>query len=841
MHYVPMPLHNLTIAKEVTGKASDPNREFDFTLHLYWNEVPFSANAAQMECSRMAQTEEGTYAFSLKDQESITLKLPEQVRYSIEEADMSNLGYTASWNGTPGRSTPVKLLQNDCTETCTNHKDTWTVNFLLKEPDAEDYTLLDSVEVPADTSVQSYLPDNRLIPPLENRTSPVVKDGKVWILENKWFMDPDLKVQTDFDNDLILENNECFYAAYVPAATHTLSISKKVTGSGAEKNRDFKFDLYLSYDNTPFVLDEDTMKKAGIERSSVDGFYHFTLKHGQSTGDLTLPEGIFCQIYGNNYAKDGYSTHWNVNGQDAGDSEALQNFRLMQDTAVECVNHKDDWTIFFKLKKPDGTDFETLKRVEVPADTSTLQTLQPSVPSLSDQEKKVVVDGVGYEIEGWFSDPELRHPIQIEGNQKLYNEETFYAAYEPVPTVRFDIGKCEFGQAALRNRNYRFEMSLEWNGQPLDLSESAIEKSGLVQTDHGKYSFFLKDGDRVSALRLPQGTKVHLEEEDLSSYGFKTSWTITQGNSKTESDTNFIQISALDQAAEACCNNDKESFDIIFKLRRYGDTEFKHLKTVQVPADTSTLQTLLNEKKIPDLPDQTWPEKTVFNGTAWQLKCWSSSTMMNDQVDFNQDTPLRNQEVFYAAYEPVETHFLDIDKTVTGKSAKSDEQFDFTLKVFWNDEPFVLSKDQLIAAGLSEKQPGVYTFVLKNGQNLKPILLPEGTSFTVEENDYSKEGYQTSVKSGNSETKGRTIMDTLNQDEEIHFINTRISSAHTDHRSSPVSKTDGGRRNSPSSAGSSTHTGLKENPFLSGLLLAGSAAGLGALLMDSRKKNKKKK
>lgn len=144
----------------------------------------------------------------------------------------------------------------------------------------------------------------------------------------------------------------------------------------------------------------------------------------------------------------------------------------------------------------------------------------------------------------------------------------------------------------------------------------------------------------------------------------------------------------------------------------------------------------------------------------------------------------------------------------------------------------------MTAAGLSQKQPGVYTFVLKNGQNLKPILLPEGTSFTVEEDDYSKEGYQTSVKNGTSETKDRTFADTLEEDEEIHFINSRSQTPSASNHGQSEGNRAGNRASV--SAGSATHTGRIENPFLSGLLLAGSAAGMSGLLIGSSKKNKKK-
>ena len=121
---------------------------------------------------------------------------------------------------------------------------------------------------------------------------------------------------------------------------------------------------------------------------------------------------------------------------------------------------------------------------------------------------------------------------------------------------------------------------------------------------------------------------------------------------------------------------------------------------------------------------------------------------------------------------------LSVSKTVKGNASDKNKDFNFTVTL----------SDRSIAGtyGDMEFKDGVASFTLSDGESKTAINLPSGISYTVEEDDYSNEGYSTS-KTGDSGkiSEGDTVR--------ASFINTK-------------GVDDGGSTDTPGEDGGSTDT-----------------------------------
>lgn len=90
-----------------------------------------------------------------------------------------------------------------------------------------------------------------------------------------------------------------FALAWPASATGSLSVSKTVSGSAGETDREFKFTVTLS---------DDSIDGSYGDMSFTKGTATFSLKHGQSKTASGLPEGITYEVTEAEANKDGYVT-----------------------------------------------------------------------------------------------------------------------------------------------------------------------------------------------------------------------------------------------------------------------------------------------------------------------------------------------------------------------------------------------------------------------------------------------------------------------------------------------------------------------------------------------------
>lgn len=139
----------------------------------------------------------------------------------------------------------------------------------------------------------------------------------------------------------------------------------------------------------------------------------------------------------------------------------------------------------------------------------------------------------------------------------------------------------------------------------------------------------------------------------------------------------------------------------------------------------------------------------------------------------------------------IKTAVLDVTKTVNGKGAQGDvKEFSFTLTLKsggtpYSGTPVAYSGTGTVVGGtpgtdgtmsVITDSGGQIRFTLQNGQDVQFTGLPEGVSFTVEEQDYETEGYSTKyVVTKGPETEGRTASGVSSYDApaKVVFTNTR--------------------------------------------------------------------
>lgn len=766
--YIPVPDHTLTITKTVTGKGAEKDRTFDFELHLLYEGKSFNPSLEEQDDTLKA-VKTGVYAFSLKAGGTLSLQLPEGVKYSVVEKDPSGYGYSTSWSQDGGakqtgqQSDPATLTA-DSTVDFINHKDTWTINFEIAGPGSGDdgYQTIQSIQVPADTTTLQDLQNK--IPTIDALEWPqsVAADGHVYT-RSEWYTNSSRSIKADFSKTTNVFNGETFYAGYTETPDALLNVSKTVTGKGAQPDREFPFTLTLSFHGDPFALSENQMEGNGL--SEIErGSYSFRLKAGESR-QLDLPGGITAALSEDDMADEGYTTSYTLNDGSSQNGRTCTIETLKDEDTVAFANDKQQITVYFDWINPETRQSEQLASQLVPEDTTTQQMLKEKklIPSQASLDQYMSSNGKAWTLDPtWYTDKSCTQQTNFENDDVLTSDETFYLHYVPAAKKTLTIQKTLTGQDGEVNRLFHFNLYLKWGGTSYNMSETQARAQGLVLNGNGWYSFSLQGGKSIQ-LSLPEGTIYRIDEQNLLDDGFRTTW--------NTSDDQDSRAQTLDSDRTAECTNDKESWTINFWLKSPGEADFNKFSSVQIPADTSTLQTLLAFGALPDLKDSRSP--LVKDGIAYTLESWYYSKDLSEKVDFKDKTKLYNEEDFYAAYVPVATNTLTISKKVTGSGAEANRQFPFTLDLTYNGEKFALepTKEQADTYSLKANKDGTWSFELQNGQSLT-LTLPTGITWQVSEADMSNYGYTTQV---NGQDGRASKKETLNDDASIEFENNKES------------------------------------------------------------------
>lgn len=281
---------------------------------------------------------------------------------------------------------------------------------------------------------------------------------------------------------------------------------------------------------------------------------------------------------------------------------------------------------------------------------------------------------------------------------------------------------------------------------------------GAMTFNEGVATFELKGGESLVAEDLPNGVSYVVTEADYSLLGYVTTrtgffGTITGGEEQTSEFTNTRNAEGTLSVSKLLAGNDIDK-----------NKEFTFTVT------------------LPDLPeyDVVHGDITFSNGVAtFTLKCNESKLIAGlpngtryivSEADYTLDgyvTTSTGAEGTISETEPRVAAFvntrntygdLKVTKTLEGNDTSIDQEFEFIVTLNNN------TIDGIYGGMLFES--GEATFTLKGGETILAVGLPNGVTYTVTEEDYSLQGYETTKTGDTGAIEG-------NQEKTAAFTNTR--------------------------------------------------------------------
>lgn len=200
--------------------------------------------------------------------------------------------------------------------------------------------------------------------------------------------------------------------------------------------------------------------------------------------------------------------------------------------------------------------------------------------------------------------------------------------------------------------------------------------------------------------------------------------------------------------------NEKDTYTVDFKLKDVGDTSFDpvdpEVYTQRVNDGTTT-----DKLKVPTVKEpKNYPKiKTDANGIQYQFDGWYQDEACTQKVAFDSSTTIKQNTTFYGKYVPMTTS-VTITKKVTGGLGDRTKDFAFTYTI-----------------NSGEQQ----SFTLHHGGTYTVEGVPIGSTITITETDYSKQGYKTLYKVNDGQsTTGNCAQITVSEGKnQVEFTNNK--------------------------------------------------------------------
>ena len=546
-----------------------------------------------------------------------------------------------------------------------------------------------------------------------------------------------------------------------------LSVTKTVTGSGAETGREFGFTLTLTneagvtVDNT-YTTNEGTITVANGEAT-------FTLKGGETLTVYGIPEGTGYTVAEEDYSANGYET------TSTGDSGEI----IADETAeAEFTNHRDVGSLTI-TKNVEGngedapnalTEFEITVTLTAPAGVELVgewkqgedggKVASSNTFTLADGESveltglptgtSYTITEADYAANGYITDIDTSSGEITDG------------ALSATVTNTMNVGdlsvtKTVTGTGAETGREFGFTLTLT-NDAGVTVDNTYETSEGTITVTNGEAAFTLKDGETLTVYGIPEGTGYTVAEEDYSANGYETTSTgdsgeIVTGETAEAEFTNHRDVGSLKITKEVEGNgedapNALTGFDITVTLTAPAGVELvgewkQGEKSGKVASSNTFTLTDGESVELTGLP----------TGTSYTITeaDYAANGYITD-IDTSSGK-ITDGALNATVLNTMNVGDLSVLKTVTGSGAETDRDFEFTLTLTNNagvtvDNTYETSEGELTVTG------GKATFTLKGGESLSIYGIPEGTDYTVTEKDPAEHGYLITSTSGEEGTIG---------------------------------------------------------------------------------------
>ena len=334
------------------------------------------------------------------------------------------------------------------------------------------------------------------------------------------------------------------------------------------------------------------------------------------------------------------------------------------------------------------------------------------------------------------------------------------------PTGKLRIGKIVSGDGvadADYAKNFTFSVSLKnADGSALEGSYYYYgeQRAGYI-TDGGTLS--LRHNEALTVLGLPVGTKWEVSEVREDGWNVKPSSGTVSGGIEADATANALFTNykgklklgdlSVSKTVKGNASDKNKDFNFTVTLSdrsiagTYGDMEFKDGVASFTLSDGES-------KTATGLP----------SGISYKVEedDYSKEGYTTSKTGDTGEIP--EGDTVHASFTntrdvtPPDTGSLTVSKTVAGNAGETDKSFRFTVTL----------GDTSIDGTFGDMTftDGVADFTLKHGESKTATGLPAGTTYKVEEDDYSKEGYTTSKTGDTGEIpEGDTVR--------ASFINTK--------------------------------------------------------------------
>ena len=776
-----MNVGELSVSKAVTGTGAEADREFTFTLTL--------ANAEGVKVDNTYKTSEGTITvengeatFTLKDGETLTIYgIPEGTDYTVAEDVPAADGYAMTSTGEIGKisaSTPAEAE-------FVNHRDVGSLT-VTKEvegngegaPNAlSGFEVTVTLTAPEGVTLTGTWAQGEESGNVAASNTFILADGESVTLSGLPEGTAYAVTEADYAaNGYIaaIENAEGAITDGASSATVTntmnvgeLSVSKAVTGTGAETDREFTFTLTLA--NAEGVKVDNTYKTSEGTITVENGEAAFTLKDGETLTIYGIPEGTDYTVAEDVPAADGYAmTSTGEIGKISASTPA----------EAEFVNHRDVGSLTV-TKEVEGngegapnalSGFEVTVTLTAPEGVTLTGTWAQGEESgnVAASNTFILADGESVTLSGLpegtaYAVTEADYAANgyiaaIENAEGAITDGASSATVTNTMNVgELSVSKAVTGTGAEADREFTFTLTLA-NAEGVNVDNTYATSEGTITVANGEAAFTLAGGETLTIYGIPEGTDYTVTEADPAQYGYLMTatsgaeGTIGSGTSAaTFTNTRDVGELTIAKTVAGGIGETDKAFAFTLELTPSGNgigVDGVYNATLYT-ADTAQAVTITVTDGMADftlMHGQRLVIHEIPAGAAYEV-AEASYALDGYQTEASGETgliPATGNMPVASFVNTRDAGSLRIEKVFAGNAPVEGDTFAFTIRLSRTDGVDIDGTYAALRNGASTEiafTGGMATVELTGGDTLEILNILSGTAYAVSEEIPTGSGY----------------------------------------------------------------------------------------------------
>ena len=573
--------------------------------------------------------------------------------------------------------------------------------------------------------------------------------------------------------------------------TGSLSVEKIVKGTGAQTEKVFTFTLQLT--NTGVTLEGTYPATINGTDATVsvdaDGKATLTLKGGETITINGIPDGTTYEVTETVPTADGYTVEKTGEKGDIADGTTAEatftntrnvgGLTVTKKTAGNGLDEpgvRKEFDITVTLEAPTGVDLVgTVNGVALPADGTVTEGVWSKTFTLASDESVTFTglpEGTAYTVseEDYTAQGFITTITPQTGTIEVEDGATEAPTVEVTVTNTRNVGgltiaKIVTGSGSSASDTFTFRLELENDTVNVDgeytMTYSDVEQPALLAVTGGEAEITLHGSQTALIEGIPVGTTYTVTELTVAKGNAETGVADENGYVLTTDNGLTGTITSTVDAYQASFTNDRKVGDLTVTKAVAGNGEdapnaldaFKITVTFTAPngvtltgevngapVQASNTITLADGEsvKFTGLPEGTAYEVTEADYAANGYEVTYDDYASGDIVA--RETAAAG--IATTVTNTMNVGDLSIAKTVTGSGAETEREFVFTLTLT-NEDGVTVDNTYKTSEGELAVTGGEATFTLKGGETLTVYGIPEGTDYTVTEEDYSANGYET--------------------------------------------------------------------------------------------------